>query len=120
MEEPMTIPKPTLDPRLSYGNVIQIFLLLVLIAGWGIYIVRWQSSVDSKIAENEAARIRYIPIIEALVKSDAIQEERMGNMADAVIEMRRGQSALAEKLGTIGTSIAVIEERTKLSSEKVN
>lgn len=108
-----TIPRPIFDRTLNYGNVIQIFLLLVMIVGGGVYMVRWQGDVENKLADAEAARVRYIPIVDALVKSDAIQDERMGNLADAVIEIRRSQVSITEKLSQIGSSVAVIEERTK-------
>lgn len=103
------IPKPRFDRTLNYGNVIQIILLAIMIAGGGIYLVKWQAATDSRITAVEAAAK---PMSE-MILSNQRQDDRLDRVEKGLDNILDIQREAAKALGEISTSIAVIEERTK-------
>lgn len=108
MEENVTLTglKPKLDPTITFGHMIQITLLAISVIGGFFY-------VKAELDSSKTAREKYIPIVESLVKSDIVQDQRMNNLAEAVIDIRKSQTIIADKLSDIAKTVAVIEERTK-------
>lgn len=123
----MQMPKFRFDGTFTFGNAIQ---TAVIIGGFVLYYgstVEWKTTIeawrdntndkltqiDGKFTSIETSRAINLPRLSNLEASDKIQDERMGNLADAVIEIRKSQSTITEKLAVIGESIAVIKERTE-------
>lgn len=101
----MTLPKPNFDPTITFGNICQIVLLSLTLIGGGFYV--W-----GELSKSREAREKYIPIVEALNKSDTLQNERIENFADAIRNINKTQSLLVDRLTDISVAVAKIEERT--------
>lgn len=115
MEEakPMTsLPRPIFEGTFNYGHLVNTIMLAITIMGGAVFIVKWQAATEYRLSEIERFRQANVPVFEAMRQSDIVQNERMGNMADAIVEMRRTYGTLNEKLSEIGASVAVIKERT--------
>lgn len=107
-----SLPKPRFDGTFNYGHLVNAIMLGLTIISGMVYVVQWQAATETRLAEIERVRQLNLPVFEAMRQSDIVQNERMGNMADAIVEMRRQYGNLNEKISEIATSVAVIKERT--------
>lgn len=108
----MTLSKPQFVNTISTGQ-IAISLPLMAILGLFVSLIQWKGDVDNQIKLSQAARDKYIPIVESIVKSDILQDQRMNNFAEAIGGIRQSQATIIDKIGDIKSTVAVIEERTK-------
>lgn len=58
---------------------------------------------------------RYAPLISAVVNSNNIQDERISNLAVALMEMRKTNSEISAKLASISEDLAGIKARLNVN-----
>lgn len=98
------IPKPRLDGTVQLGQLINSGLLVAL-AAFLYGMISWKADVDTKLTNVQA--------IPGLVASDKLQDERIAGFARTLDNVVQKLDSTNEAIGKIGTSVAVIEERTK-------
>jgi hypothetical protein len=91
-------------PEVSLGALLQMGTVLVSIATFYAY-------VTGDIHEGELARAKYIPIIDRLVQSEPLQDERILNLAQSQTDIRRSIDLISDKLNSISIELADIKAR---------
>lgn len=61
---------------------------------------------------------RYAPLISAMVNSNNVQDERISNLATAIIEMRKANSEISAKLASISEDLAGIKAQLRISPQR--
>lgn len=108
--------KVRFDWTVNLGAVLQLGGVVGVGLGLFAYGLKFQYATEAGLAEGVAARAKYIPVIEALQKSDEVQNIRQEMTSTAIAELRQIIINNSQKLGDIGTDVAVI--KSKLESEE--
>lgn len=84
----MQVSAPRFDWSFNFGHVIQSLTTAAAVGGF----IWWASDklagFEYRIAAGEVRAQTYIPIVNALVKSQDVQDERIGNIGDAIKGIR--------------------------------
>lgn len=123
----VTIPKPTFDRTITFGNVLQSFLILAAMLSFFAVQVQWRTAVDLQL-QNTAETLRQMAKdrtsdtdkMVGVEANDKLQDQRIVDLKGDLQDIQKTQDRTNETLGKtnevlskITTSIAVIEERTK-------
>lgn len=110
----MHVAKPRFDTTINYGHILQtVTLVITLIGGIG-YISALAAEFRKDLAVIEARAARYIPVVDSLAASQSVQDERIGNLSDAVKDIRRTNSEVLTQLGGIREDMASVKARMGL------
>lgn len=61
---------------------------------------------------------RYAPLISAVVNSNNVQDERISNLAVALMEIRKTNSEISSKLANISEDLAGIKAQLRMSPQR--
>jgi len=61
---------------------------------------------------------RYAPLISAVVNSNNVQDERISNLAVALMEMRKTNSEISSKLASISEDLAGIKAQLRMPTQR--
>jgi methyl-accepting chemotaxis protein len=106
---------PRFDPTISLGNVLVALSFLFPLAGSLAYQIKTNTDHDNRIGTLET-RMNEVddrgkvwqPVVQAAVKANDVQDERIGNMADSMRELRNVSQKQTEKLGDIQATLATL------------
>lgn len=108
------ISAPRFDWSFNFGHVLQLFGMAAAVGG-GLW---WTSAkfenLDGRISAAENRAILWTPRVEAIMKSDELQNERMQNIATAIRDNREDNKKVVEKLSLLGEDMAAIKARLSI------
>ena len=123
----MTPPRPRFDTTINYGHLLTALTIVLALGGGLIAQAREQARENAEIGLRitmleksttiEIERIRstamarvqqYMPLVDALVKSQDLQDERIANIVDGFKELRATTSSVATAVGEVKKDIAVM------------
>ena len=107
----MHVARPRIDTTINYGHILQTATLLVTLVGGIVYISAVATEFRKDLAVIEARAGKYIPLVDSLAASQSVQDERIGNLSDAVKDIRRTNSKVLTQLGGIREHLASIKAR---------
>lgn len=110
----MHVTAPRFDWSFNFGHVLSSVTVMMAVGG----AVWWQSyqmaSFEHRIAASEARALLYIPRIDALMKSNDVQENRIENLADSVKGIRadiaENNRAMRLDLSDTNKNVATLRE----------
>jgi len=85
----MSISKWHIDPTVNVGTIIQALVLIGSLGTFAWMQAGLQAQYRSDLNVLKSSSDVYVPIINQMVKSDDIQNERIGNLTNAVTEIRK-------------------------------
>lgn len=94
--------KPHLNMDVNLGQLLTISVLL----GGFIYTY---SGLASSVTQNDQARLKYVPILEALVTNSATQAERIRLQEQTIVQMQNLDAKISETLNRLSVDIAIIK-----------
>lgn len=107
----MNLPRVRVTGEISFGAIAQIVTVITMAAAIYAIGLRFQWNTEAGIQRADAAREKYVPIVENLVKSDDTQNFRMESMGTAIIELRKLSIDSTQKLSDIALDVAVIKQQ---------
>lgn len=110
----MTGFKPRFEPVFNIGHILTIITIGSTFLTAMVTMSSWKTNIDLAIERGENRAAKYIPVVEALIKSDDIQSERLGNVATALGEQRALNTQLLTSLGDIKTDLGILKARGEL------
>lgn len=110
----MHVSAPRFDWSFNFGHVIQSFTTAAAVGGF----IWWASdkiaSFEYRITAAEGRAQIYVPIVTGLAKSQDIQDERIGNLSDAMKAIRtdiaENNRQMRGELGDMNKNIATMRE----------
>lgn len=88
--------RPTFDNSFNLGHVFMTLSVLTAMFGYVISQTEWKKDIESK---------------------NDLQDERIAQLGKSLEEIKIGQAKTIEALGTIRSTVMVIDERTKKGME---
>lgn len=123
-DKPVQIPRVKLRPDFQAGQAINFVALMGLI--WTVSngfanliatMVTERTEMKQQIAMLIADRAKYVPMIEAVTSSDAIQKIQIQNISDNIQEMKASQQSLSVAVTTAVNSmqsdLAILKARSE-------
>ena len=109
--EYMTTIKPRFEPVFNYGHVVQTVSVLIAVMGGVGYLATWKSDADANIRQLTAAFTKLDNMVDPLVRSQVVQDERISRLSDAVSESRIFNASVMTQLGTIREDVAAVKAK---------
>lgn len=107
--------KPRFDPTINYGHILQTVLLVITLGG-GIYkYATFESEVRTALAAAAERAKVYQPLVSELQRSQVVQDERIGNLAESVREIRKTNTDLLQSIGGIREDMAAIKAKLQVA-----
>ena len=127
-DDKVNMPKVRLRPDFQAGQAVNFVALIGLIYtvsnGFGSLIttmVTERTEMKQQIAMLIADRAKYVPMIEAVTSSDAVQKLQIQSISDNVQEIKASQAALSAAVTTALSSmqndLAVVKARSENNSK---
>lgn len=108
-EDSMT--KPRFIWAFDFGQVMQTLATVIPIASLVWYMAASNAEMRRDIATLQAREASYAPKVDALAKSNDVQDERIGNIADAVRGIQRVNAEMLSQIGGVREDLAGIKAR---------
>lgn len=108
----MNIPRPRLTGDIGLGQLLNSSLMVAFLSVL-VYLIQWKGDVDSVMKKID-------PTADAVVvisASDKLQDEKIAGFSRTLDNVVQKLDKASDKLSEIGTSVAVIEERTKKAEQ---
>jgi hypothetical protein len=125
-DDPVQVPKLKLRPDFQAGQAINFVALITLI--WTVSngfanliatMVTERTEMKQQIAMLMADRSKYVPMIEAVVNSDAVQKAQIQSIADNMAELKANQQQFSLQIttavNTMQNDLATIKARSENS-----
>lgn len=107
----MSITAPRFDWSFNFGHVIQSLTMFITVAG-GIW---WTSAkfenIENRLSTAELRATVWVPRVEAMMKSDTIQDERIKNIIEATKDNREVQGEILKKVSSLSEDMISIKAR---------
>lgn len=103
--------KPKFEPVINLGHILTALSMAGVLIGLLIKIGAWQTQTENQLAEAKERATKYIPIVEATMKLNDIQDERIANIIDALKENRVANAQILASLNEIKLDVAVLKQR---------
>lgn len=85
----MTITSPRFDWSFNFGHVLTCFSMILAMGG-GLWAMSASiSGIENRLLQSESRAQIWIPRMEAMMKSDSTQDNRIDNLADTVRSIRQ-------------------------------
>lgn len=110
--------KIKLDWSINLGAILQFAGVISVGLALYRYGLQFQFDTEAGLKRGEEARAKYIPIIEAMQKSDETQNFRLEMTSNAIAELRQIIINNSQKLGDIGTDVAVIKSKMEAEEKR--
>lgn len=108
------------NPNITLGNLLSIgsTICAVVVFIWysSARITTMEYSIASEVATSAAMRSKYIPVVEGIIKSDDVQNERLQNVADAIKDLRTSNLELVKVMGDLRVAIAILNSQSRKSN----
>lgn len=99
---------PTLTWTITFGQVIQIILMAGGYGGGLWLFAHKQASLEYSVLQIQADRNKYVPMIEQMMQSNLIQDERISGQSTAIQDIRKTNGEMLLVLGNIREQLAVL------------
>lgn len=103
--------RPKFDWSFNFGQVIQVLTLFITLGGGAIYQVTVQTEMRKDIEAAKARALIYAPRVDTILASDTVQNERIGNLVEAVREIRKSNNEVLIALGNLREDMATVKQR---------
>lgn len=98
-------------------NVGQVATVITLVISLGVMIYqqgRFQATTETRLATGEAVRATYLPIVNGVVASTEVTNDRLNNIANAMADIRTSISGLGSEAGAIRERLVAIETKLEV------
>jgi len=106
--------KPTIVPSINYGQMIQTAMFLITVATFVWFQAGFQARTEQRLAASEARSAEYRPKVDELLKSDAIQNDRIGAQSDSIRAIRETNTDILSKISDISADLATVKTTVQL------
>lgn len=107
----MQVQRPRFDPTFNYGHLLQAGMLAAALVSGYAAIVSFQDEVRRDLRNVEGWSAVYRPAVDGLLRSQVLQDERIGNLADSIREIRKVNSDTLAAIAGIREELAGIKVR---------
>lgn len=111
---PMQVSAPRFDWSFNFGHVLTSLTTAAAVAGFIWWTSERIAGFEYRITAAEVRAQTYIPIVNGLVKSNDVQDERIGNITDALRGIRtdiaENNRQARSELQEMGKNVATMRE----------
>lgn len=111
VKEESSMHKPRFVWSFDFGQILQVVSLMIPLGG----ILWYQSTIQAEMRRDiltlQASAAAYFPRVETQAQSDNVQNERIGNLSDAVRDIRKTNSEILTQMGGVREDLAGIKGR---------
>ncbi len=103
--------KPRFDYSFNLGHVMQAGVIVAGFLSTLLYLAGERAEIKRDIEISRDARLKYVPVIEAMASSNQIQDERITGLGLSVQDIRKTNNEMLLQLGAIREDLAGIKAR---------
>lgn len=101
----MNVQTPRFDWSFNFGHVLTSISVILAMGGGVLAFGQKLENIDQRITTVERHTIETRPKVEALMRSDALQDDRIQNLTDSIKGIRADNAEVNKKMGSIGESM---------------
>jgi len=107
---------PRFDPTFNLGHIFTTVAFVGTLIGVYAQQSSFQTRTEERLAASELARVQYIPIINDIAKIQAVTNDQLGNLRNALIIMQTTNEKQVEATSHVRERLSAIEAKigTKL------
>lgn len=103
--------RPRFDPTFNYGHLMQAGMLAFALVSAYAAFVSFRYEVRRDLRDLQAWSSVYRPAVDGLLRSQVVQDERIGNLADSIREIRKVNSDTLAGIAGMREELAGIKVR---------
>lgn len=115
VKEETSMHKPRFVWSFDFGQILQVFSIMIPLGGGLWYQAATQAAAQAEMRRDilslQASAAAYFPRVETQAQSDNVQNERIGNLSDAVRDIRKTNSEILTQMGGVREDLAGIKGR---------
>jgi len=115
MSEEASMHKPRFVWSFDFGQILNIVSLILTVSGALWYQASTHAAAQAEMRRDilnlQANAAMYFPRVEIQAQSDNVQNERIGNLSDAVRDIRKTNSEILTQMGGVREDLAGIKGR---------